>query len=546
MTDHQPEDDAGTHRLSRRDVLLQGAGAGALLAGTSFMGALTSTAEAAIAATPPRFSIPNGPEIYSKVIPKLPKGGRLSIAAPGLVPANLDPMSSAIVGPKAASYPAHDFLEYFDERGVRVLSLAESMKVISSTVLEYRLQPNVRFHNGEACTSQSVKDLFEWIQKPGNAPGVASLVAGVKVEVVNARTFRFVLPAPSAPFRDALTYIPLVPISAASRQASSPVGCGPYVFKDWTRGVSVTWNKNPSYWNKGAPPAAGLDFYTFSDPQAAVQFFDSRRADWLYNIPSSQMGAFQARARRGELKLTSELSQWYYLRFNPNMKPFDDVLVRQAVRLCVDRQAVNMAAEAGNGEAVYIPVNKNHPYYSKEFIYKRDVARAKQLMARAGHARGVSGGTMLVPLVGNTPAGSQVIQANLREIGIDVNLQVVDLPTYNVLRSRLPLIFSFSFFVQEIANLLNNSFISKAGSNYVGYSHQRTDYLLLSASKNYNETSRRKLYREAFKEIMVNQAVNLAIAGIRVTNAYRLNTNGDQYSPTNGFFFRYPITSIKR
>jgi peptide/nickel transport system substrate-binding protein len=535
----------GDGAFSRRDLLLQGAGLGAFVLTGAAVGARADAAGAAIEATP-RVSIPNGPEIYSKVLPKLPKGGQLTIALPNQLPANLDPLSNAIVSTKVAAYPAHDFLEYFDERGQRVLSLAESMRVLSQTVLEYTLQPNVRFHNGEACNAQAIKDLFDWIVKPGNAPGVSTLVAGARVEIVNARTFRFVLPAPNAAFRDALSNVPIVPISTASKQASNPVGCGPYVFKEWVRGVSLTYTKNPTYWNKGAPPAATLRLLTFAEAQSAVQSFDSRASDWVYNVPAAQMPSFRSRAQRKELQLAADLSQYYYFRPNFKFKPFDDLNVRQAVRLAVDRTAINMAAEGGNGLPVFSPVIAGHRYYSKEFIYKRDVARAKQLMARAGYARGVDGGNMLVPIVGNTQAAAQVMQANLREIGLNVNLQAVDLATYATLRFRSPSLFSFSFFVDEISTLFNNFFITGAGSNFTGFSNQRVDYILKSASKNYNEASRRKLYLEVFRELFVKQIAYLPITAIRVTNAYRSNTNGGQYGPTNGLYFRFPLASIKR
>lgn len=115
------------------------------------------------------------------------------------------------------------------------------------------------------------------------------------------------------------------------------------------------------------------------------------------------------------------------VNFNRNVKPFDDVKVRQSVNYAINRAAVTKAFNPG-GVAHTQPWPKGLPGYSKarEKAYPYNPARAKRLLAKAGYPHGVDGGEFLVAQAGNIPQAAQAVQANLAAVGIKIRLRTVD------------------------------------------------------------------------------------------------------------------------
>src|SRR3546814_7513059 len=118
--------------------------------------------------------------------------------------------------------------------------------------------------------------------------------------------------------------------------------------------------------------------------------------------------------------------------FNTSKKPFDDARVRRAVAYAIDREAVSKAAFFGHGQPIYgAPTPPDSPYHNKALdgTFKRDLKKARALLAEAGHAQGIDASMVVFQGLGIYTTMAQVVQANLKEVGINLKLEPVEWAT---------------------------------------------------------------------------------------------------------------------
>ena len=188
--------------------------------------ATTTAAPGTTTAAPGTTTAPGMPgAIYSDLYPTLPRGGSLVVGTTEQVPNTLDVLRNSLGATGWNAAPAQDFLEHYDHNSILVPSLTESVEVVDDATLRYTLH-DAKFHTGAQVTSQSVQDIFEWIQNPDNASVLASRIQGVTIVPENDRTFLFQLAGPDATIRAHLPRIPIMPVEFAGEGEKS-VGARP-------------------------------------------------------------------------------------------------------------------------------------------------------------------------------------------------------------------------------------------------------------------------------------------------------------------------------
>ena len=220
--------------------------------------------------------------------------------------------------------------------------------------------------------------------------------------------------------------------------AKNPVGTGPFQLTEYGVSRIAKFRRRDGYW--GAKPYLdGIDYIdTGDDTTTQVAALAADQVDLLYKIPSPNSTSSK-QLPNIEL-LTANSAQTICIRMHGDEKPFDDIRVRQAIVLSADNQQILDVAFRGFGV-----VGENHhvapfqPEYFKLPPLKRDVAKAKALLAEAGH-----GGGLEVELVlGNTQGkweqdAAQVLQQNCAEAGITINLKVVPSAQYWTIWDKVP------------------------------------------------------------------------------------------------------------
>lgn len=483
--------------------------------------------------------------IYSDVLGDLSPGGRVEIIVPEQVPDSLDQYRAALEASRDASDPAHDTIEAFDHNRELKPSLAKSVEIIDDTTLRYVLHEGITFHNGDPLTAESVKQTFEWIADPENATTKAGEIEGVSVEVEDEVTFVLRLAEPRAGIRASLTILPIFPVETADQQASEPLGAGPFLFKEWVRDGFVEYERNPDYWNGDAPPADTLRLNHFTDGTAGAQAFLAGQGDAVSFVPPPLVPDFQAREENGEFTTTVFESGVVYVGFNHNIEPYSDVRVRKAISLAVDRNEIAKLASAGLARPLYfLGLLPEDELYPAGLEYEQNLDEARALLAEAGYPDGFSG-TFLTSDLDLLQGTAVVVQDQLKEIGIDLELEVVDLDT----------MISRQFETQEFEILVLGDAIhpeptlfvdglirSDTGGNFSSYESEEANNLLRRGGSTLDVAERKKIYAEAFQKIFIDDVAILPVTTEPFMMAFRNSSNFDQYRPAPRKW-KYPIVA---
>jgi peptide/nickel transport system substrate-binding protein len=212
----------------------------------------------------------------------------------------------------------------------------------------------------------------------------------------------------------------IVSPATADANATNPVGTGPFRFSQWVQGDRIELVKNPDYW--GTP--AQLDKVTFkfiADPTAAFAAMMAGDVDAFPVFPAPEnLPQFEADPRFKVIVGSTEGET--ILAMNNARPPFDDIRVRRAVSMAIDRQAIIGGAMFGYGAQIGSHFAPHHPaYVDLTGVNAYDPEAAKALLAEAGHPDGFKT-TLALPPPPYARRGGEIIAAQLRAVGIEAEI----------------------------------------------------------------------------------------------------------------------------
>jgi peptide/nickel transport system substrate-binding protein len=175
----------------------------------------------------------------------------------------------------------------------------------------------------------------------------------------------------------------MVPVGYKAYPAPQ-VGTGAYKLKSFNPGQQSVHERNPNYWRSGEPYFDTVTITDFSSSTAQVNALLGGQIDAMTDLPASQVKVVQA---RGMFALISKTGGWLPLCMAIDMPPFDDVRVRQAMRLLVDRKGMISQVASGYGfvgNDLYAPFDPGYDHSLPQ--REQDIDQAKSLLKAAGHA----------------------------------------------------------------------------------------------------------------------------------------------------------------
>jgi peptide/nickel transport system substrate-binding protein len=328
-----------------------------------------------------------------------------------------------------------------------VPDLAERWEQKSPTELVFHLRKGVKFHNkppvnGREVTADDVKwSLDRFMTKSGFRSRFEPVQS---VDVVDKYTVRITLKEPYAPFLNHLanpSYTAIMPKEAEAQfkdfnRPEAAIGTGPFVLKSYDKGVRVVFERNPDYFAKGLPYLDGVVIEITPDASARASLMRAGKAELIqiYGHASVEEGkAFQKSNPEIHTELLTVMAQGM-IYFRTDQKPFDDVRVRRAISLAIDRKGWNDTLLYGEGCLVSGPVPcamkdwrvdlaKLEPAKAK-YLSGYDPAEAKRLLAEAGYPNGFTTPAFHWP--GYAPPWRSyydLVADNLSKIGITVELK---------------------------------------------------------------------------------------------------------------------------
>jgi peptide/nickel transport system substrate-binding protein len=364
-----------------------------------------------------------GPSAVASAAPE----GQIVIAQ-GADPTTLDPHMHAENFTFAV---VHNVFDHLVRRAVKdgqlahEPGLAASWSSVNPTTWEFKLRPNVKFHNGEDVNAEAVKFSIERVLNPDQkARWRWAFVDIERVEVVDPLTVRIVTKRPFPTLVTNLAFaMPIVPPKYVKEKgdafvATRPVGSGPFKFVRWRKDDELVLEANESYWG-GAPKIKTLIWKPIPEESTRVAALVGGQIDIARGVPPSLVKQIEGNARTRVAKVPSALNIHVVLDTLTD-GPLKDVRVRQAINYGVDKEGIIKSVLEGNGAAVGGPLTPvMFGYDAQVKPYPYDPERAKKLLADAGFAQGLS-------LTLNVPSGryikdkeaGEAIGGQLQKIGV--------------------------------------------------------------------------------------------------------------------------------
>ena len=481
--------------LSRRDLLRRGGLLGlAALGGPAL---LTACGASSTNAGPAATAAPAGPRA----------GGALRAALTG-EPDSLDPaVSSVYTGAQVYDGIFSKLLD-IDPSGAFVGDLAKSWKADDDKTWTFELVDNARFHNGETFTAEDVKYTFERLLNPKTASAYTALYSPIaSVEVKSPTTAVFHLKTPFGPFLTNLANNGEIVNRKAIESndpARKPVGTGPFEFVEWVQGDHLTLKKFAGYHHSGEPY---LDTVTFTFPlvdQGRIDALSSGELDWADAIPLQQVTSLSKDPRFTYVTSpTAGIPD--FLAMNTRKAPFDKVEVRQAIAWALDRKAIRAVAYLGTGEVGNQEVPTGSPWFDGQDPYAAgpDLAKARELMATAGHADGLTIEYLGLPQYPELLKTGQVVRDQLKAIGIDMKIKQVDVAVWYNAYSKGDYQITSAYQERTIDPDNFYSLVIRSGGsiNTTGYANPAVDAMIDAAAAITDEAGRKKMYAEIRKTV---------------------------------------------
>ncbi|HEV7912183.1 MAG TPA: ABC transporter substrate-binding protein, partial [Albitalea sp.] len=306
--------------------------------------------------------------------------------------------------------------------------VAESIEPVGAkpNAWTVRLKDGIEFHNGKTVGADDVIFSLKRITDP-KAPktGNSSLsyIDRDNLKKIDERTVRIPLKLTNAAFPDDLGqyFNAIVPTDYDPKK---PVGTGPFKFQSFTPGQRSVFVKNPNYWQTGRPYADQLVIIDFTDDTARTNALLGGQVEAINNLPASQVAAIKGNPN---LKvLNSPTGAWQPFTMRIDAAPFDDVKVRQAFRLIVDRDQMIQQVLSGFGSVANDLYGRYDPAYAKDLPQrKQDLEQAKSLLKSAGK-EGLTVELVTAPVFQGVVEAAQVFAEQAKGAGVNVKVRKVD------------------------------------------------------------------------------------------------------------------------
>lgn len=382
----------------------------------------------------------------------------------------LDPQKAS-TGVSMIAWAAYDPLIYLAPDGRLQPRLANSWRYIGSVnrVFEMKLRSGVNFSDGSPLTAQVVKDNIEYAKKAGGQMG-PQLALITSVDVIDQHTVRLNLSAPFPLMPNLFTQImqPGLMISGEalkqpSKLATRTFGAGQYILDPAATVANdhYTYTANPHYWDKSAAQYQKLVVKVLPNPNTALDALKTGQADAIFGDPTTVKAAKGA----GLHIVSAPVSFWglaFADRSGDLVPALGDVRVRQAINYAVNRDKIAQALLGNYGTPAQEIVAPGMDGYNGTTYYTYDPAKAKHLLAEAGHASGFDLPILSISLFSLM---TQVIADELKQVGVRLHItNRADSSTYtkDLASGKFPA-FAIGYGMNPIALMGQGLFLPDAG-----------------------------------------------------------------------------------
>ena len=427
------------------------------------------------------------------------------------------------------------------------------------TVYTFRLREDARWSNGDPVTASDFIFSYRRMLSPGLGSPYAYMLfclrnarafhagevtdfAEVGVEAVDAFTLRLSLEAPVPYFLSLLNHFSWYPVHPGTilgcgkideigtrwTRPSTYTGNGPFVLKSWEPGLRIVVARSPTYWDRDRVRLREIHFHPIGDHVIEERAFRAGQLHVTGTVPIDRIAHYREQAP-DLLRLDPYLGTYYYL-LNVTRPPLDDVRVRRALAMAIDRKRiVSYVTKGGEDPALHF-TPPDTAGYSAEARLPEDVARAAELLAEAGYPGG-EGFPSLELLYNTSDAHARIAQAVQKmweqSLGIKVELVNMEWKVYLANTQQKKYDMARAGWIGDYAdpNTFLDMWVTGGGNNRAGWSNTEYDRLVAEASRTADPDARFALFQDA-EEILLREAPIIPIYFYRSKSLIRPSVRG--------------------
>ena len=486
----------------------------------------------------------------------------------------MDPAGSIALTYLAYSVTALDELLTFDEKGEIEYRAAESYEVNDdSTVWTFHLREDAFWSDGSPVTSADFINTITRALDPASGSGYANYLFPIEnaeaiyngeadmtslgVETPDDSTLVFHLAEPCVYFLDLLrlpVYTPSCSEYADSvdsgwdRDPDTSLSNGPFCLAEYVPDQYFVLEKNEYYWNADAVDLDAITYRFFDDTQSMANAYEAGEVDVATSLSSTVMEAYEG---TDDLFVTDQIAT-RYIYMNLDVEPLNDVRVREAINLAVNReelcQIVGSDTEPTyNLVAKYMKDKNTGEYFVDEAAqpFEEDVAKAQQLLAEAGYpdGEGFPELTYSYPTLEMDSDTAQVIQEQLKEnLNITINLEAQELQANYSTRyagdfdlCRMNWTADFADPYTYLSMLLSNSTYNCSGIDDPEY-----DSIVAASNSESDPAKRSELLHQAEQLAVGEQFYIIPLYAMKSVNLVNPDITGIRQIPASGALeYRY-------
>jgi oligopeptide transport system substrate-binding protein len=464
----------------------------------------------------------------------IPRYGGIYRRRLGLEPLTLDPAFLTDIYAASVAQQVFDGLVQFDANLNVVPCMAKSWQAsYDGLVWTFDLRRGVKFHHGREVSADDFVYTFSRLLHPDTASprawlfervqGAKEFLAGTAervegLQALDAYTLQITLSQPYAPFISILGMVQaqVVPREEVERLGAAfgrqPVGTGPFRFVNWVAGEQITLEANKEYF-EGRPFLDYLHYRIITDVQRAIAEFEQG------TLEDTALPDYQSTPLRSDPRFRffrKPLLATFFLWLEMHDGPLSNHKIRQAINYAINREAINSTIRQNRLVQAHGILPLGMPGYNPDLGgYPYNLARARQLLAEAGHPEGKA----LPPLELWTSVTSatalqehEAIKRDLEHLGLKIELFTAESWQHYktaVLGKRPGAMYRYGWHADfpDPDNFLFSLFHSQGPSNYGHYSNPVVDRLLEQARSEGDYLKRIELYRQIEALIMADAPV---------------------------------------
>ena len=501
-------------------------------------------------------------------------------------PESIDPaLNTAVDGAVMINHMFEGLYKWIDDgNGVAklVLGQAESVDVnAEKTVYTFKIRENAKWSDGQAVTASDFVYSWQRLVDPATAADYCymadillnanEIMAGEKdkselgVKAIDEHTLEVTLHTPCPYFEEIMAFPSLMPVRQDMIEKggdqwtfdlSTYVGNGPYKMESWEHNSKIRLVKSENYYDYAKLGPNAINFALMDDANAIYAAFNSGQLNFIEEVPVAEIPTL---VEQGKLNIDKYIGT-YYVCFQTQKAPFDDVRVRKAFSLAIDRNyIVEQITRTGQVPASgFVPygvndalgiegddfrtVGGNYMDVSKE-AYEANCEEARRLLAEAGYEGGA--GFPVVEYLYNTSDNHKAIGEALQqmwqdELGVTVNLVNQEWNTFLQTRKEGNYSIARNGWIADYNDPMSflDMWMTGGGNNDAQYSNAKYDDLIKQAKATNDPAERMKLMHEAEDILMGEDVVHAAIYFYTNKNMSQ-GFKGMYYTPLGYYFFTY-------